>query len=75
MTLLSQKFKPAIEQQVKQSPQPEVQLVKIPVAEHLEQVVETAQEKHVEKNYEVIDLNDLDVPTFMRQQKEVEKHE
>ncbi len=71
----SQKFKPAIEQIVKQSPQPEVQLIKIPVAEHLEQVVETAQEKHVEKNYEVIDLNDLDVPTFMRQQKEVEKHE
>ncbi len=83
----AQKFKPATEQIVISTPQKEMPLTKTPLIEHkptmestsitegVESIREVAQEDQEETNYDALDLNDLDVPTFMRQQKEIEKHE
>jgi cell division protein FtsZ len=77
-------FKPAVEQNVVM-PEPEIVVVAKPVhrieqtpiqsvLEHTEKPI-VAQEKKEEVIHQNIDINDLDVPTFLRQQKEVSGHE
>lgn len=86
-----QKFKPAVEQIVTPQPvelqvaqaHPIKQTIiekkpvieQKPTLEYVEQTLEVAEQKKADTSYDNIDLNDLDVPTFMRQQKETEKHE
>ena len=78
-------FKPAVEQNVA-TPAPEVVIVKpvqrieqpsAPTIMHepREKPVFVAQEKKEEDVHQSVDLNDLDVPTFLRQQQERENHE
>ena len=77
-------FKPAVEQNVVM-PEPEIVVTAKPVQrieqtpvqsvlEHTEKPI-AAQEKKEEVIHQNIDINDLDVPTFLRQQKEVSGHE
>ena len=81
-----QKFKPAVEQPapvevkevvaVKPSVVPqEVVKPTVAAAPELELQKPEPQQKKELPYYEITDLNDLDIPTFMRQQKEVEKSE